>query len=56
EKWDAYEEAVNDMLQKTSTEYAPWHIIEGNDKLYARVKTIEIIIDALENALEKPVL
>ena len=51
EKWPQYEEAVNDMFRYTSTDFAPWHIIEGNDKLYARVKTIRIINDAIEARL-----
>lgn len=51
EKWDAYTEAVNDMLQKTSTQTAPWTIVEGNDKPWARVKTQETLIAALENSL-----
>lgn len=52
EKWDAYEQAVNEMLQKTSTVNAPWHIIESVDKKYARVKALEIVVEALENALK----
>ncbi len=51
EKWPQYEVAVNEMLQKTSTEYAPWHIIESNDKKYARIRTLKIIIKALEKAI-----
>ena len=50
EKWPQYEIAVNDMLQKTSTKNAPWHIIESNDKKYARIKTLKIVVDALEKA------
>jgi polyphosphate:AMP phosphotransferase len=52
EKWDAYEEAVDEMLQKTSTVYAPWHILESVDKKYARIKALKIVIKALEEALE----
>ncbi len=52
EKWPQYEEAANEMLQKTSTAYAPWHIIESKDKRYARLKAIEIVIEALEKALD----
>ena len=52
EKWDAYEEAVNEMLQKTSTTYAPWHILESVDKRYARIKALKIVIEALEEALQ----
>ena len=51
EKWDAYEEAVNEMLERTSTENAPWHILESVDKKYARLKAIRIVIDAIERAL-----
>ena len=41
------------MLQKTSTKNAPWYIIESNDKKYARIRTLKIIIKALEEACEK---
>ncbi len=51
EKWDLYEQAVDEMLQKTSTTYAPWHILESMDKKYARIKALHIVIDALEKAL-----
>ena len=50
EKWPQYEVAVDEMLQKTSTEYAPWHIIESNDKKYARIRALRIVVDALEKA------
>ncbi len=53
EKWDQYEVAVNEMLQKTSTKNAPWHIIESNDKKYARIRTLEIVIKALEKAIKE---
>ena len=53
EKWPQYEEAVDEMLQKTSTENAPWFIIESNDKHYARIKALKIIVKALEKACEK---
>lgn len=52
EKWDLYEVAVDEMLQKTSTQYAPWYIIESKDKRYARLKVLHILIDALEQALK----
>ncbi len=51
EKWPQYEEAIDEMLQKTSTENAPWFIIESNDKKYARIRTLTIVIDALEKAI-----
>lgn len=51
EKWTAYEEAVADMLLKTSTLTAPWTVVEGNDKLWARIRTQETLITALEGNL-----
>ena len=53
EKWPQYEEAVNEMLKKTSTENAPWYIIESNDKKYARIKALKIVVEALEKACDK---
>ena len=53
EKWPQYEQAVDEMLQKTSTKNAPWYIIESNDKKYARIKTLKIIVKALEKACEE---
>lgn len=50
EKWDLYEVAVNEMLQKTNTTFAPWHVLESNDKKYARLKALKIVIEALEKA------
>ena len=52
EKWDLYEEAVDEMLQKTSTVYAPWHVLESVDKKYARIKALKIIIGELEKVLD----
>ncbi|MBR3318399.1 MAG: hypothetical protein IKG21_11330 [Atopobiaceae bacterium] len=50
EKWDAYEQAVDEMIAKTSTINAPWHVLESNDKRYARIKALRIVIDAIEHA------
>ncbi|MCR4605791.1 MAG: phosphate--AMP phosphotransferase [Eubacterium sp.] len=52
EKWDEYEKAVDEMIVRTSTANAPWHVIEANDKKYARIKVLEIVVDALEKALK----
>ncbi len=41
------------MLQKTSTKYAPWYILESNDKKYARIKALKIVIKQLEKKLNK---
>ena len=53
EKWDQYEEAVNEMLIRTSTTYAPWIVVEGNDKRYARVKVLQTVVDALEKKIKE---
>ena len=52
EKWDQYEIAVDDMIRRTSTTNAPWYIIESNDKKYARIRTLKIIVKALEKACD----
>lgn len=53
DRWDAYERAVNDMVERTSTPLAPWALVEGNDKRHARVRVLQEVCDALERALEK---
>ena len=53
EKWDLYEQAVTDMIGRTSTEYAPWTLVEGNDKRFARVKVLETVCEAMEVALDR---
>jgi polyphosphate:AMP phosphotransferase len=51
-RWDAYEQAACDMFEKTSTQIAPWIIVEANDKLHARVQVLKAVNQALEDALE----
>lgn len=51
-KWDEYVEAVDDMLQNTNTKKVPWHIIESVNKEYARMKVLNLVIDASEAALK----
>ena len=48
---DAYEIAVNEMIARTSTSLAPWTIIAGNDKRFARLRAIETVCDSLEAKL-----
>jgi polyphosphate:AMP phosphotransferase len=50
-KWDEYERAVNEMVERTSTEFAPWHLIAGNNKRWARMEIIRTYIGALEERL-----
>ncbi len=51
EKWDAYEQAVNDIAERTSTRLAPWTLVEANDKLFARVKVLNTFANRLEEAV-----
>lgn len=53
QKWELYEKAVDEMLVRTSTAEAPWIIVEGNDKYYARIKVLETVVAALEKRLKK---
>jgi len=46
-KWDAYELAVNDMVARTSTHAAPWHLVAANDKNVARLTVLKLACDAL---------
>ena len=50
-KWDAYEKAVCDMVDRTSTDIAPWTVVEANDKRYARAKVMRTICERIEAAL-----
>ncbi len=53
EKWEAYEQAINDMVIHTSTEYAPWTLIPGNDKKVARVEILKAVCQHFEESLSK---
>ncbi|HYQ40265.1 MAG TPA: polyphosphate:AMP phosphotransferase [Pseudomonas sp.] len=53
EKWPQYVDAVNDMVDRTSTEIAPWTLVEANDKRHARVKVLRTLNEALEAAFER---
>jgi len=50
-KWDRYESAVADMVDRTSTEIAPWTLVEAEDKYFARIKVLKTVVDRLEEAL-----
>lgn len=51
EKWHSYAQAVNDMIDRTSTEYAPWTLIEAEDKKYARIKVMSTLCETIKAAL-----
>jgi polyphosphate kinase 2 (PPK2 family) len=51
-RWSEYEYAGHDMVERTSTGPAPWVLVEGNDKRYARIKILETICERLEEKIE----
>ena len=51
EKWDLYDEAIDEMLARTSTEAAPWTVVESDDKWFARVKALKTIIATAQKLL-----
>jgi polyphosphate:AMP phosphotransferase len=53
EKWDDYEHAVCDMVDRTSTEVAPWTLVEANNKNFARIKVLKTLCRQIEAALKK---
>ena len=51
EKWGQYETAICDMLERTSTEIAPWTLVESEDKLHGRIKILKALCRKIEAAL-----
>jgi polyphosphate:AMP phosphotransferase len=51
EKWADYERAVNEMVERTSTRLAPWTLVEGNDKYFARLKVLKTACATIQAAL-----
>ena len=51
EKWPEYQRAVDDMVARCSTEFAPWTLVAGNDKRYARVQILRTVVRRLEEVL-----
>jgi polyphosphate:AMP phosphotransferase len=47
DKWPRYEEAANEMIDRTSARRAPWTLVEANDKKYARLKVLRTIVERL---------
>jgi PPK2 family polyphosphate:nucleotide phosphotransferase len=48
-RWDEYMEAYEDVLSKTSTEYAPWYIVPANRKWYRDLVISSVLVEALED-------
>ena len=53
EKWEDYVRAVCDMVDRTSTEIAPWTLVEANDKNFARIKILKTLCQRIEAAMKK---
>ena len=51
DKWPAYEAAACDMVERTSTEIAPWKLVAANDKFHARIEVLETLTRGLERVL-----
>ena len=51
EKWRDYELALHEMVQRTSTEYAPWHLVAANNKPWARVEVLKMHCRQLKRRL-----
>ena len=52
-KWDEYERAVCDMVDRTSTSFAPWTLVEANNKYHARIKVLKTLCGAIGDALKR---
>ena len=52
EKWPQYETAIDEMIAKTNTQFAPWHILESVDKRYARIKALKVVINSIKERLK----
>jgi|APTNR8051073442_1049403.scaffolds.fasta_scaffold07007_3 polyphosphate kinase 2 (PPK2 family) len=53
DKWDAYEHAVNEMVERTSTTQAPWTLVEANCKRYARIKVLKTVSDTMAARIDQ---
>tara|TARA_B100000029_G_C17496161_1_gene930956 strand:+ start:1044 stop:1337 length:294 start_codon:yes stop_codon:yes gene_type:complete len=51
EKWPQYEEAICDMMERTSTRTAPWHLVSSEDKYHGRIEVLRNVCDTIEAAL-----
>ena len=52
EKWEDYEQAICDMVDRTSTSNAPWTLVEANDKNFARIKVLKTLCQRIESAMK----
>ena len=47
-----YVKAIEEMIERTSTERAPWHVIPGNDKKHARIEALDFITSTLSEGID----
>ena len=52
EKWDVYQEYVDRMIESTNTDYAPWVVVESEDKKYGRLKVLRTVVETLKRELD----
>jgi len=52
DKWELYEKAADEMLLRTNTDCAPWTVVESNNKKFARIKTLKLVVETLESELK----
>jgi AMP-polyphosphate phosphotransferase len=50
DKWPQYERAIGDMIDRTSTELAPWHVVASDDKMFSRIEVLTKLCERLEQA------
>jgi len=53
DKWDQYAEATEDMFERTDHELAPWNLISGNQKKWARVAVLETLNERIEEGIAR---
>jgi polyphosphate:AMP phosphotransferase len=52
-QWEPYRRAACDMVDRTSTDFAPWHLVPSNDKYLARIQILKALCHQIERALER---
>lgn len=53
EKWDDYQTAVCDMVERTSTANAPWLVVAANNKNFARIQVLKVLCQRIETAMKR---
>jgi polyphosphate kinase 2 (PPK2 family) len=53
DRWNEYELAADEMVQRTSSQYAHWHLVAANDKRYARIFVLKTVARELKQALDR---